>query len=163
MNDKIKQKIEGILLDEHCMDASQMTEIDWSSIEGVKESLDNSYGITLEVEVLIYEGIKVGDKVHTSYGSDAYPGTVVSVNKTGKSIVVQSDNYEYDQSKGEEGKGMGHQNWVIKRNEDGPTQTYTWRKRHGRDFGYLTKGSSPSAGSRNQVNMGWRYYYDWSF
>lgn len=113
--------------------------------------------------MLIFEGIKVGDKVHTSYGSDSYPGTVVAVNKTGKTIEVQSDDYEYDQSKGEEGKVMGHQNWVIKRDENGPTRTYTWRKRNGQDFGYMAKGDSPSAGSRNQVNMGWRYYYDWSF
>jgi hypothetical protein len=113
--------------------------------------------------MLIYEGIKVGDKVHVSYGSDSYPGTVIKVNKTGKTIEVQFDNHEYDKSKGEEGKVMGHQNWTISRNENGAIKTFTWRKRHGRDFGYMLKGSSPSAWSRNQINMGWRYYYDWSY
>jgi hypothetical protein len=113
--------------------------------------------------MLIYEGIKVGDKVNTSVWSDAYPGTVVEVKRNGKEVRVQEDNYEYDKSKGEAGKQMGHQNWVISRNEEGPVQTYTWRTSKGRDIGYLMKGSTVSAGARNNVNMGWRYYYDWSF
>jgi hypothetical protein len=111
--------------------------------------------------MLMYEGMKVGDKVNTGVWSDRYPGTVIEVNKTGKTIKVQTDDYEYDKSKGEAGKQMGHQNWVVVRDENGPITTYTWRKSKGRDVGYVAKGWAAKSG--NQVQMGWRYYYDWSF
>jgi hypothetical protein len=114
--------------------------------------------------MLMFEGIKVGDKVNTGSWSDRYPGTVVEVKRNGKEIIIQSDDYAYDQSKGEEGKVHGHQNWVVSRNENGSTMTYSWRKSKGHDIGYLPKGASVSSASPYaQVQMGWRYYYDWSF
>jgi hypothetical protein len=110
--------------------------------------------------MLMYEEIKVGDKVNTGSWTDRYPGTVIAVRKNGKEIEVQKDDYIYDKSCGK--PVMGHQNWIIKRNTNGPSLTYTWRKSKGQDKGYWPKGASVSMG-KGHVSKGWRHYYDWGF
>ena len=103
--------------------------------------------------------IKVGDRVNHSCWTDASPCTVVAVRRNGKEIDVQMDKHSADQSKT---LGIGHQDWILERNEQGPISTYSWRTRQGKEVGYHTKGY-PVSSWRSHINPGWRYYYDWSF
>ena len=106
-----------------------------------------------------HETFKVGDKVSTCYWTDRNPGTIVEVRRNGREIVVQEDEAI---AEGED-LPIGHQSWKIERNENGPKRVYTWRTSKGKSIGYIPKGSNVTYPYRNQVSMGWSYYYDWSF
>jgi hypothetical protein len=112
---------------------------------------------------LSFSNVEVGDQVYISFWTDKNPGTVVEVKNNGREIVVQRDEYKYDESKGEAGKGMGHQNWICVRDTNGHKDTFTWRTSKGRNVGYVKKGEPLSRPFRSQVGLGWSVYYDWSF
>jgi hypothetical protein len=106
------------------------------------------------------KNVEVGDQVCFGCWTDVDPGTIVEVRRNGKEIVVQADDARIDPAKG---GGIGHQNWLITRDEKGAKQTYSWRTRKGRPIGYIPKGSGVHSPYRSQVRPGWRKYYDWSF
>jgi hypothetical protein len=103
--------------------------------------------------------LKVGDKVHRIMYSDRVPGTIVEVSRNGREIKFQEDKAKPTKS----GLPMGHQDWIIERNEKGPISTFTWRSRRGKPVGYVPKGVNSPSCMRNSIGAGWHYYYDWSF
>lgn len=105
------------------------------------------------------ETVQVGDGATQSCGSDSYPFTVVEVNKTGKTIVVQADTYRASDDMKASGQGIyGQQDYVYERNPDAGRQTYTWRK----CGAYFPKGAKTLRGHGLYVGSR-RYYYDPSF
>ena len=102
----------------------------------------------------IPESVKVGDGASAGFGSDSYPYTVIEVNPTGKTIVVQNDSAHATK----DSEYYGNQDYTYSRNTTSPKVTYTWRKRHGC---YYPKGCTAPrrGGGSGGLYIGERRYY----
>lgn len=103
------------------------------------------------------KNVKSGMGATRHFGSDCYPFTVVKVNKSGKTIVVQEDSYRPSETMKAHGKGIfGTQDYVYERNPEGDKMTFTWRK----NGTYQLKGI-PTRSYGCCLHVGTRrYYYD---
>jgi hypothetical protein len=94
---------------------------------------------------------KVGDGVTHGAGSDSYPGTIIEVNKTGKTIVFQEDSHKHLSGS----FITGDAKFEYSPNPDGRKFTARWTVRDGKGA-YRYDGRAIGVGHR-------RYYQDPSF
>lgn len=86
---------------------------------------------------------------------DRYPYTVIEVISS-REVIVQKDEARHDPDK--EG-GMGHQNWLIKRDPNGPTYCLTLRK----DGKWRIKGKGKNQASQIWLLGNREKYRCWEF
>jgi len=131
--------------------------------------MNNQIGDKEQNEKYPYPVFNVGDKASRSFYTDIEPVTVIAVERNGKKVTVQYDKSEL--AKGEKpeivaGGFVGHctnqrgLKYNITRNTNGLTEVFSLRKWRGR-YCWTLAGSNPDG--RQQINPGWRKFYDYNF
>ncbi|MCA1800421.1 MAG: hypothetical protein LC650_03935 [Actinobacteria bacterium] len=92
---------------------------------------------------------QIGDRVSMQYVADRYPGTVVDVQRGGRTLIVRQDTA----LPAPDAEPMSNK-WTITENPDGGTETFTLRN----DGSYRARHvSSPF------LTNGWSHYYSYEF
>ena len=81
---------------------------------------------------------KVGDQVHYGYNGDRYPGTVVAIERGGRTVVVRPDEFTIDPS--DRGLKEGNRVGTFSPGSDDPFNRIKFLYREGR--GFIRQGSS---------------------
>lgn len=97
---------------------------------------------------------EVGDGANTGGNGDRRPYRVIEVSKSGKTVKMQSMNYNHIEGTSKE---YGHENWEVSDDPEGHVITVTCRK-NGR---WAQKGST-STGNYGNFYHGAHYSYNWS-
>jgi hypothetical protein len=97
---------------------------------------------------------EVGDGANTGGNGDRRPYRVIEVSKSGKTVKMQSMNYNHIEGTSKE---YGHENWEVSNDPEGHVITATCRK-NGR---WAQKGHTSTGGYGN-FSHGACYSYNWS-
>lgn len=93
---------------------------------------------------------KVGDGATKCGYSDRSPATIIEVNATGNSVIVQMDDYKRTDSNGM----SDDQEYSYTQNKDNPTAEYTKRK----NGSWVAKNQSMKSGQRLSIGHRERHF-----